>query len=55
MDGSAPETARANPFMEDAPDGTSAGESNATPASNKPSTIGTFLASVEFETGNTIL
>tara|TARA_R110001632_G_scaffold41863_1_gene105629 strand:- start:2070 stop:3452 length:1383 start_codon:yes stop_codon:yes gene_type:complete len=51
MDGSAPETARANPFMEDEPAGTSAGASNATPADCTPSSIGTFLASVEFETG----
>ena len=51
MDGSAPETARANPFMEDAPAGTTPGESNATPADIEASNIGTFLASVEFETG----
>ena len=50
MDGSAPETARANPFMEDDPTGTTPGESNATPANSTPSNIGTFLASVEFET-----
>jgi len=51
MDGSAPETVRANPFMEDAPDGTTAGASNADAANNVASNIGTFLASVEFETG----
>ena len=51
MDGAAPETVRANPFMEDAPDGTTAGASNATPADSTASNIGTFLASVEFETG----
>jgi len=51
MDGSAPETARAYPFMEDEPAGTTPGESNATVADIEPSNIGTFLASVEFETG----
>ena len=49
--GSDPALALSDPFNEDAPAGSTAGELKATAADSVESNIGTFLASCEFETG----